>query len=99
MTAHLSQLTYPDRNGHVRVKYHQEDAGWWGEVDGWHWSCAAPTLDECRQEAREGLPFCIDERLVAKTVLFVHWTGVKGIVSMNPAADETFRFYVSEEAQ
>lgn len=81
----------------VIVHYHQEGngTGWWGSVDGWSWSCTGETLDECRGMAREGIPFCIDERLQARSVMFMQIFETSFVA---PAASEAFRLYVPEDA-
>lgn len=93
----MSRSTYPDENGRVTIKYHQEDDHWWGEVDGWtNYFCTASTLDGCRDLAREGIPFGVDERLLARSVMFlqVHETDW---VKPDPHASETFQLYVPED--
>jgi hypothetical protein len=58
----------------IQVNYHNEDGNWWGDVPGWRWSCAAPTLKGCRRMAREGLEWMYGKDWTARPALFVHWS-------------------------
>lgn len=87
---------YPDDNGNVVVKYHHEDGTWWSEIDGWRWSCTAPTLDECRARSRSLLCFAVDERLEATSLMFMHIHETP-FVKPSPTASETFHLDWPEE--
>lgn len=79
----------------VTVKYYPTpDGHWWGEVEGWRgWSVASTTLTDCRERARELLPFGIDERLEARSVMFME---IMPGSMVAPAASEMFELYVPE---
>jgi hypothetical protein len=76
----------------VSVEYIHEPEGWWGTVTNpeWRTSVASPRLQGCRDHMLNVLPFAVDERLTATSVMFVEWSRPGGSVKCTPDAAETF---------
>lgn len=82
---------------YVTVKYMSEAGTWSATVDGWRWSATARNLVQCRKRVKEALPVCVDERRVARSLMFV---GVHSpMLRITPHASEVFELYAPDVDQ
>lgn len=82
----------------IHVRYHREGNIWWAEVTnpGWRFSATDNTLPQLRERTRDLIAFGVDERLRARSVMFLE---VKESPCVEPSASETFVLYSPHEGQ